>query len=137
MERPDLSAKDCTDALARVVADMPQMRIKTLDGWFAQMARAFAPDLGLDSDWALLEEVEDRELQVRSVEELLAGLDSEERNVLLSDLQKGGHQAGVISQLLKSIHVGRSRQALGGAGRLGSGSGAGRSKQGRLAGRFG
>jgi ATP-dependent helicase/nuclease subunit A len=110
MKRPDLSAKDCTDALARVVADMPQMRIKTLDGWFAQMARAFAPDLGLDSDWALLEEVEDRELQVRSVEELLAGLDSEQRNVLLSDLQKGGHQAGVISQLLKSIHVGRSRQ---------------------------
>jgi len=110
LKQPDLKAADCGEALVRVVNDLAHLRIKTLDGWFAQLARGFAPDLGLDAAWAMLEEVEDQALRTRSVEELLGELDPDQRRVLLSDLQKGGSKAGVISQLMSSIEIGRSRQ---------------------------
>jgi len=39
LKQPELKAEDCGEALVRVVGDLAQVRIKTLDGWFAQLAR--------------------------------------------------------------------------------------------------
>lgn len=56
IERPGLRAVDFLRLLRAVVEAMPRLRLGTLDGFFARIARAFPLELGLTGEFEVLKE---------------------------------------------------------------------------------
>ena len=54
--RPELRPVDFLGLLRAVVQSMHRLRLGTLDSFFARIARAFAPELGLTGDFEILQE---------------------------------------------------------------------------------
>src|SRR6185436_2173350 len=76
------------DMLRAVVDAMPRLRLGTLDGFFARIARAFPLELGLTGDFEVLQEhaarIERRRVLQRIFARLPGGLDAAQREFVES-----------------------------------------------------
>lgn len=83
------TSAECRMLLHRLVRDIHRLRICTLDSLFSQFARAFPLELRLPSGWRLSDEVEEVWIRRRSLERMLASIEPNELNSILSMLGKG------------------------------------------------
>lgn len=72
IELPQLGRKDFVRLLAAMVRDMPQLTLGTLDSFFVRIARSFPLELGLTSDFALLDDHQRRVEQGRVLARVFA-----------------------------------------------------------------
>jgi ATP-dependent helicase/nuclease subunit A len=95
----DFTQAKFRELLSATLANQHRLRIGTLDSHFAQLASAFALELGLPAGWRIGEMQEDAELQAEAIERVLERENLDEILALLHLLTKGQSQRGV-SQLI-------------------------------------
>lgn len=95
----DFDQFKCRELLLTTLANQHRLRIGTLDSHFAQLASAFALELGLPAGWRIGETQEDADLQAEAIERVLEREQLPELLALLHLLTKGETQRGV-SQLI-------------------------------------
>ena len=103
-----LSAADARALLARLTRRLDQMRVRTLDAFFVHLAKLFALELGLPSDWSIVEEAEDRFLQREAVARTLERSDRLELVALLRGLQQADASRSVERVLLAEVDSARN-----------------------------
>lgn len=101
LQLPDLDQAQCRRLLLSTLANQHRLRISTLDSYFAQLASAFALELGLPAGWRIGEVHEDANLQAEAIERVLEREQLPDLLSLLHLLTKGETQRGV-SQLIAS-----------------------------------
>lgn len=99
LQLPELDQPQCRKLLLGTLANQHRLRIGTLDSYFAQLASAFALELGLPAGWRIGETNEDTDLQAEAIERVLEREQLPELLALLHLLTKGETQRGV-SQLI-------------------------------------
>ncbi|WP_254511125.1 UvrD-helicase domain-containing protein [Anatilimnocola floriformis] len=95
LQIPGMNQEQCRDLLTTTLANQHRLRIGTLDSYFAQLASAFALELGLPAGWRIAETQEDAELQAEAIERVLEREELPELLALLHLLAKGETQRGV------------------------------------------
>ncbi len=98
-----LSRAEALELLARLARNIQRFRVRTLDSFFVELARAGAAELGLPPDWRVGDEVELERARDRA---LAAALEESERGVwlaLLSELERGRAGRGVHAVLARVI----------------------------------
>jgi len=73
----------CRRLLARLLADLNQMNVGTLDAFFGRVARSFFQELGLAPGWIIADTPTQERLRTEAVQAALAGADREEMAQLL------------------------------------------------------
>ncbi|NOT29526.1 MAG: UvrD-helicase domain-containing protein, partial [Planctomycetes bacterium] len=101
-----LSAAEARALLARLTRRLGELRVRTLDAFFVHLAKLFALELGLPSDWNIVEEAEDRALQREAVARTLARTERLELLGLLRGLQQAD-----ASRSIERVLLGEVRQA--------------------------
>lgn len=96
---PDFNQARFRELLIAMLSNQHRLRIGTLDSHFAQLASAFALELGLPAGWRIGELQEDAALQAEAIERVLERENLDELLALLHLLTKGETQRGV-SQLI-------------------------------------
>lgn len=139
--RPAISMVEVGEVFQRLVRSQHRVSICTLDSLFAKIARSFALELGLSSDWRIGESWEVRNLQGQAVQRILCGGSclglniglnigsygesyveekeaSSDMSSLLGLLEHGRTKASVVALLLKRLSelYGYFREANTGAG---------------------
>jgi ATP-dependent helicase/nuclease subunit A len=83
LERPELEAGDFRRMLREVIEAMPRLRLGTLDGFFARIARTFPFELGLAGEFEVLQEHAARVERARVLQRMFArsteGLDDAQK----------------------------------------------------------
>ncbi len=103
-----LSAGEVEALLAKLTRRLDQLRVRTLDAFFVHLAKLFALELGLPSDWSIVDDAEERALQREAVARTLAKTDKTELLVLLRGLQRADASRSVERTLLREVDEGRN-----------------------------
>ena len=101
---PGMDQEQCRELLIATLANQHRLRIGTLDSYFAQLASAFALELGLPAGWRIAETQEDAELQAEAVERVLERENLSELLALLHLLAKGETQRGVSELIAGTVN---------------------------------
>ena len=89
LSHKSLTRRECLTLLARTTRQLHRLRIGTLDSFFAQLAGAFALEIGLPPGWRIAEEHEDAALRARAIEALLDNEDAGNLLTLVHALTRG------------------------------------------------
>lgn len=103
LQLPTFDQSQCRDLLLTTLANQHRLRIGTLDSHFAQLASAFALELGLPPGWRIGESQEDSALQAEAVERVLEREQLPELLALLHLLTKGETQRGVSELIAATV----------------------------------
>ena len=79
----------CGQLLAELLGDLHRLRIGTLDSFFVRLAGSFALELGLASDWQIVDTLDDSLWRLEAVRRLLEAGDRKELATLVNLLFKG------------------------------------------------
>jgi ATP-dependent helicase/nuclease subunit A len=86
IEQPEYGTREFLRLLRQVVDAMPRLRLGTLDGFFARIARAFPLELGLTGEFEILQEhagrIERRRVLQRMFAHANGGLDAAQREFI-------------------------------------------------------
>ncbi len=93
----------CRTLLARVLIDLHQMNVSTLDAFFIRVARSFSHELGLAPGWTISDDVAKDQLRTEAVQTVLAESDTSEWTGLLRRLNKGSVNRAIHKDLLRRI----------------------------------
>ena len=93
-----LSPQDCHRLLATLTAHMDRLAISTMDAFFAQIAKAFASELGLAPDWTMAVDEGEEELLRETLHAILAGADLQSLAEALWTFRRG-----VVSSMLGAL----------------------------------
>ena len=93
-----LSAQHCERLLANLAAHMDRLAISTMDAFFAQIAKAFATDLGLAPDWTMAVDEGAEELLRQTLHAILGEADLRSLTEALWTYRRG-----VISSMLRAL----------------------------------
>ena len=94
--------------LARLTRRLGEMRVRTLDAFFVHLARLFALELGLPSEWSIADDADELALRREAVARTLARSEPLELLVLLRGLQRAEASRTVEATLLREVEHGRS-----------------------------
>lgn len=86
---PELTTELLGDLFTTVTRSLHRMQITTLDGYFAQLVRAFALELGLSPSWLTLGSVQLDELVTSSISEMLSGYKTKAASDVFRMLTRG------------------------------------------------
>ncbi|WP_425614619.1 UvrD-helicase domain-containing protein [Anatilimnocola sp. NA78] len=103
LQLPELSQARCRELLLTTLTNQHRLRIGTLDSHFAQLASAFALELGLPAGWRIGEAQEDSDLQAEAIERVLERENLEELLALLHLLTKGETHRGVSDLIAGTV----------------------------------
>jgi len=103
-----LAAAEVEALLARLTRRLDQMRVRTLDAFFVHLAKLFALELGLPSDWHIVEDAEEKTLRREAVARTLARTGRTELLVLLRGLQRTDASRSVEYTLLREVEEARN-----------------------------
>jgi len=103
-----LAASEVEALLARLTRGLAGMRVRTLDAFFVHLAKLFALELGLPSEWSIADDAEERFLQREAVARTLATTPTDELLVLLRGLQRADASRSVERTLLAEVEQGRN-----------------------------
>jgi len=87
---------DVEQLLRSLLAQLPQLNIRTLDSWFQNQASAASWELGLPLGWRLAEEVDHLQIARLAVEATVTNLPAKESLGLLEAMQAGKAKRSVL-----------------------------------------
>ncbi len=67
----DLTRAKCQSMLAALIEDLPKLSVQTIDSFFSKLAKAMATELGLSSNWEIIEPEIEQSLMVEAVSMLI------------------------------------------------------------------
>lgn len=106
----EVTAGRCEALVAELAKQLDRFQVRTLDSFFARIARLYAYELGLPPDWRVADEAELAEQSEEAVGQLLLEDDSEEGRAsileLLRALQGSNPANSVTASLLRTIRSG-------------------------------
>ncbi len=94
----DLSPQHCHRLLANLAAHMDRLAISTMDAFFAQIAKAFASELGLAPDWTMAVDEGEEDLLRETLHAILAEADLQSLAEALWTFRRG-----VVSSMLGAL----------------------------------
>jgi ATP-dependent exoDNAse (exonuclease V) beta subunit len=103
-----LTAGEVEALLAHLTRHLAEMRVRTLDAFFVHLARLFALELGLPSEWSIADDAEVKRLEREAVARTLASTPTDELLVLLRGLQRADASRSVERTLLAEVEQGRN-----------------------------
>lgn len=92
----DWAQAEVEQLLRSLLAQLPQLNIRTLDSWFQNQASAASWELGLPLGWRLAEEVDHLEVARLAVEATVTNLPAQESLGLLEAMQAGKAKRSVL-----------------------------------------
>ncbi|MEQ8789203.1 MAG: UvrD-helicase domain-containing protein [Pirellulaceae bacterium] len=98
-----LTRERCLRLLTHLARNLHQMRVGTLDSFFAQIARSFSLELGLSPRWTIVEQLEDERLRDEAVEEVLRNSGREDILRILYLITKGEAKRGVADLIRDTV----------------------------------
>ena len=93
----------CRALLGRLVRDLHQMNVGTLDAFFIRVARSFFQELGLAPGWTIADKPMEDRLRTEAVHAALAGVDRAEFADILRMLNRGGASRNVHDDLVQKV----------------------------------
>ena len=106
----DVTSQSCEALVAGLARQMDRFQVRTLDSFFARIARLYAYELGLSPDWRIADEAELAEQSEESVGQLLLEEDSPEGRSaileLLRELQGSNPGNSVTRSLMGTVGTG-------------------------------
>ena len=93
----------CRSLLVRLVRDLHQMNVGTLDAFFIRVARSFFQELGLAPGWTIADKPMEDRLRTEAVHAALAEVDRAEFAGILRMLNRGGASRNVHDDLVKKV----------------------------------
>ncbi|HUF76432.1 MAG TPA: UvrD-helicase domain-containing protein [Longimicrobiales bacterium] len=93
----------CRSLLTRLVGDLHQMNVGTLDAFFIRVARSFFQELGLAPGWTIADKPMEERLRTEAVHAALADVDRAEFAGILRMLNRGGASRNVHDDLVKKV----------------------------------
>jgi len=108
VDEPSLTAGHCRLILQQLMREIHRFRVCTLDSFFSQLARCFPIELGLPSGWRLTDEIEEKWLQQRTIESMLAEIEPNELQSFISMLSKGRAIRAVAREIDTIVNDGYS-----------------------------
>ena len=94
---------ECRTLLARLLADLQQLNVGTLDAFLVRVARSFFQELGLAPGWTIADQPAHERLRTEAVQAALGGADNEELVELLRMLNQGDADRRVHDALLEKV----------------------------------
>ena len=98
-----IASDEAAGLLHDFVADLHQVRVGTLDAFFARIGQSYAMELGLPPGWRIANDAELTAMKLRAIDRTLAGLDDSEATELLTMLDKGSTRRGITRNLVAVI----------------------------------
>ncbi len=68
----------CVSLLSKLTRELDKLKVKTLDAFFASVAKVYALDLGLPPDWSIVDEVTANDLKSEAIGRMLADDDEDQ-----------------------------------------------------------
>lgn len=96
----NLSLRECSTLLRRVLGQLYRLRISTLDSLFIQMTRSLSLELGVPPNWRIIDELEDEALRGEALETLFQR-DSTANLLTLTHLLTKGEASRGIGDLVR------------------------------------
>lgn len=93
----------CRHLLARLVSDLHQLNVGTLDAFFIRVARSFFQELGLAPGWTIADLPTHERLRTEAVQAALAGADTMELTQLLRMLNQGSADRRIHDALVDQV----------------------------------
>ena len=97
--------EECRRLLARLLPDLHEMNVGTLDAFFVRVARSFFQELGLAPRWTIADEPTQDRLRTESVQAALVEADKAEMVELLRMLNRDAADRRVHATLLEKADV--------------------------------
>ena len=94
---------ECRSLLARLLTDLHQVNVGTLDSFFARVARSFFQELGLAPGWTFADKPTEERLRTEAVQAALTGIDRSELVELLRLVNRGSATRQVHDALVKIV----------------------------------
>jgi ATP-dependent helicase/nuclease subunit A len=94
---------ECRRILARLLTDLNEMNVGTLDAFFVRVARSFFQELGLAPRWTIADEPTQDRLRTDAVQAALQAADGAEMVELLCMLNRDGADRRVHATLLGKV----------------------------------
>jgi ATP-dependent exoDNAse (exonuclease V) beta subunit len=91
----ELSRERCLELLVQLVRNLHQLRVGTLDSFFAQIARSLCLELGLSPHWTIVDDLDDARLRDEAIEAVLTGSRRDDLLRIYHLMTKGEAQRGV------------------------------------------
>lgn len=92
----------CVSLLSKLTRELDKLKVKTLDAFFASVAKVYALDLGLPPDWSIVDEVTANDLKSEAIGRMLADDDEDQWAQLLRRLASAAPR-GVHEAVLKTV----------------------------------
>ena len=93
----------CRRLLARLLADIHQLNVGTLDAFFVRIAQSFFQELGLAPGWTIADQPTEERLRTEAVQEALSGSGRAELVELLRMLTRGDADRRVHAAVLDHV----------------------------------
>jgi ATP-dependent exoDNAse (exonuclease V) beta subunit len=104
---------ECRALLARLLTDLHQMNVGTLDAFFIRVARSFFQEMGLAPGWTLTDKPTEDRLRTEAVQAVLAEADKDDLLEILRMINRGSANRTVHDDLGKKLtHLVRIRRQL-------------------------
>ena len=93
----------CRALLTRLVNDLHQLNVGTLDAFFIRVARSFFQELGLAPGWTITDRPTEDRLRTEAVQAVLADIDKSEFVEILRMVNRGAANRNVHDDLVKKV----------------------------------
>ncbi len=93
----------CIAHLATLCNNLHRLRVATLDGFYAQLARTFALELNLPPGWRLADEFESMKLSDYAINQMFDRDEHSQLRSLVSQLTKGESRRSVRQEVLQTV----------------------------------
>ncbi|MCB0360781.1 MAG: UvrD-helicase domain-containing protein, partial [Bdellovibrionales bacterium] len=103
LDDPAFNAHRAQEILSATITQQHRLSICTLDGLFGNLLSRFSLELGLPSDWQIVDESTDRLLRDAALRTTLAETDQQQMTQLLRMLARGRHTRSVWWQLSTQV----------------------------------
>ena len=94
---------ECRALLARLLTDLHQMNVGTLDAFFIRVARSFFQEMGLAPGWTLTDKPTEDRLRTEAVQAALAEVDRDDLVGILRMINRGSANRVVHDDLVEKL----------------------------------
>lgn len=98
-----INRQACIAHLATLCNNLHRLRVATLDGFYAQLARTFALELNLPPGWRLADEFESNQMSDFAINQMFENQDHGQLRSLVSQLTKGESQRSVRQEVIQTV----------------------------------
>ena len=100
---PDVTRETIGELLKTLTSCLHRMQITTLDGFFAQLVRAFALELGLSPSWGTLSDVQLSGLKTETIAQMLDGYQTDTASDMFRMLTRGDAGRSVSDLIINAV----------------------------------